>query len=184
MKKFASELFAHELSDVVSAIYDAKQAPIKTYLSIRVLGRLLTKLAALDIEQHDILPAYYGVLLALQDCEHCSLTDLKIQLLVSRSNMSALLDRMQRDGLIQRERDPEDRRKLRISLTPQGRRISEKVLEPHLAWTQDTMSPLSPTDLADLDRILAKLWRELIRQAKDADMTLIKDLKNIAGGRP
>lgn len=184
MKKFASELFAHELSEVVSALYDAPNAPIKTYLSLRVLVRLLTKLAASDIEQHNILPAYYGVLLALQDCEYCSLTDLKIQLLVSRSNMSALLDRMQRDGLIQRERDPEDRRKLRISLTPHGRKVREKVLDPHLAWTQDTMSPLSPSDLEDLDRILAKLWRELICQAEDADMTLIKDLKNIAGGRP
>lgn len=184
MKKFASELFIHELTEVVTALYDAEDSPIKTYLSLRVLGRLLTKLAALDIEQHDILPAYYGVLLALQDCEHCSLTDLKIQLLVSRSNMSALLDRMERDGLIRRERDQQDRRKLRISLTTHGRQVSEKVLPPHLKWTQDTMSPLSPTDLEDLDRILSKLWRELIRQAEEADMTLIKDLKNIAGGLP
>jgi len=182
MKKFASEQFVHVLSDVVAAIYNTKDSPIKTYLSLRVLERLLTKLAARDIEQQGILPAYYGVLFALRDCEYCTPTDLKVQLLVSRSNMTALLDRMERDGLIERIRDPDDRRKLRISITPEGRQVSKSMLDPHLAWVHDTMSPLTKSDLEDLDRILAKLWQELIRQAEGVELNLIQDLKSAAGG--
>jgi MarR family 2-MHQ and catechol resistance regulon transcriptional repressor len=182
VKTFGSEQFVYRLSKVVSAIYDTTEAPIETYLSLHVLERLLTKLAARDIEQHDILPAFYGVLLALRDCQHCSPTELRIQLLVSRSNMTSLLDRMERDDLIKRERDPYDRRKLRISLTKHGQEVSEKVLTPHLTWVHDTMSPLSKADLDTLTRILAKLWRELIRQAEEADLSVIKDLKNAVGG--
>jgi MarR family 2-MHQ and catechol resistance regulon transcriptional repressor len=182
MIKFASEQFVNELSEVVSTIYDTSESSVHTYLSLRVLARLLTKLAAIDIEQHDILPAYYGVLLALRECEYCTPTDLKVQLLVSRSNMTALLDRMARDNLIRRQRDPDDRRKIRIALTVHGRAVSEQVLDPHLEWVQSTMAPLSEVDLQELNRILSKLWRELISQADEHDLPLLNDLKTASGG--
>jgi MarR family 2-MHQ and catechol resistance regulon transcriptional repressor len=155
---FANELYTHELSQVVGAIYNPPEASVGSYLSMRVLARLLRKLATLDIEQHGILPASYGVLLALQDREYCTPTELKVQLLVSRSNMTSLLDRMVRDGLIRREPDPDDRRKIRIALTEQGKSISDQILDPHLIWVRDTMFTLSSEELEALNQILGKLW--------------------------
>lgn len=96
--------------------------------------------------------------------------------------MTSLLDRMERDDLVRRERDPEDRRKLRIVLTERGKAVSEKALDPHLDWVNQTMSDLSKTDLGALKLILLKSWRDLIRQADEVDLSLIKDLKTASGG--
>lgn len=66
--------------------------------------------------------AYLPVAIAL--AEHGALLqkDLAAQAHVEQPTMAALLARMERDGLIAREPDSEDRRATRIRLTPRARR--------------------------------------------------------------
>ncbi len=63
-----------------------------------------------------------AVLEALDGCqpELCTQTGLARRLLLSESNLSTLLDRMQHDGFIERERSRADRRKTLIRMTERG----------------------------------------------------------------
>lgn len=52
-------------------------------------------------------------------------------ILLSRSGLSRLVDRMQRDGLVARQEHPEDARGQVVSLTPLGRKVLGKVRAVH-----------------------------------------------------
>ena len=64
-----------------------------------------------------IKPAYLGVLLSLWDEDGLKANELGKRAGLEPSTMTGLLDRMERDGLVKREPDPNDRRAHRIHLT-------------------------------------------------------------------
>ncbi len=67
-----------------------------------------------------IKPAYLGVLLSLWDEDGLKANELGKRAGLEPSTMTGLLDRMERDGLVKREPDPNDRRAHRIHLTQEG----------------------------------------------------------------
>ena len=67
-----------------------------------------------------IRPAYLGVLLSLWDKDGLKANELGKRAGLEPSTMTGLLDRMERDGLVKREPDPNDRRANRIHLTQGG----------------------------------------------------------------
>jgi len=76
-----------------------------------------------------VRPAYLGVLLTLWDEDRLGALALGRRAGLEPSSMTSLIDRMERDALIRREADPEDRRAQRICLTRTGKRCQQKVLE-------------------------------------------------------
>lgn len=67
-----------------------------------------------------IKPAYLGVLLSLWNENGLKANELGKRAGLEPSTMTGLLDRMERDGLVKRKPDPNDRRAHRIHLTKEG----------------------------------------------------------------
>ena len=67
-----------------------------------------------------IKPAYLGVLLALWNEDGLKANELGKRAGLEPSTMTGLLDRMERDGVLKRKPDPNDRRANRIHLTREG----------------------------------------------------------------
>jgi DNA-binding MarR family transcriptional regulator len=63
--------------------------------------------------------------LALAD-EALTLTQLAERHCCGRSNVTALIDRLESDGYVERSVDPNDRRNVRAALTPKGRAAYER----------------------------------------------------------
>ena len=81
----------------------------------------------------------------------------------SMSDMvTVLLDR----GLIERHRDPADRRRLVIALTPAGRRLLRR-MRPRVAALQDRMLALLSDEQASQLRRLLELCRSGLRDPSD-----------------
>jgi len=77
---------------------------------------------------------------------------------LSRSGITRLLDRMERDGLITRTVSTADRRRFDVSLTPPGRQRFEQVWPGHADGIgRYFVQPLTPRDIEDLARILDTL---------------------------
>lgn len=77
---------------------------------------------------HGITAAQYNVLSALAAAgEGISQRELGDVLVVDRSNVTGLIDRMERAGWVRRANDPADRRVFRVLLTPAGRRLWKKI---------------------------------------------------------
>ena len=79
---------------------------------------------------------------------------------LSRSGLTRLLDRMERDGLVERTLSRDDRRQFDVAITDQGRDVFDRVWPGHLQGIQRSFSePLTDRDVTVLKRVLAKLIR-------------------------
>jgi DNA-binding MarR family transcriptional regulator len=83
--------------------------------------------------------------------------DLARRVAVTEKTITGLVDRLERDGLVERARTSADRRVVRVKLTPRGSRLARKLDEGmlrRLAWLLDA---LGPGLRRDLFRIMDKL---------------------------
>jgi DNA-binding MarR family transcriptional regulator len=87
-----------------------------------------------DATRAEISAHQASVLDHLDDVEGTSLLDLARHMGVTASTMSLTVDRLVNGGYVTRKRDPSDKRRVELRLTPSGVRIKrqQKVLEPEL----------------------------------------------------
>ena len=79
---------------------------------------------------------------------------------LSRSGLTRLLDRMERDGLVERRLSRDDRRQFDVAITDQGRGSSTEYGLAICEGIQRSFSePLTDHDVTVLKRVLAKLIR-------------------------
>lgn len=79
------------------------------------------------------------------------------KVLVNQSTLSKALDRMERDKLISRERDPEFRSKIIVQITKQGMKVIDRLIDIANQHEEETFNRLSESDMQDLRGLLKKL---------------------------
>jgi MarR family transcriptional regulator, 2-MHQ and catechol-resistance regulon repressor len=80
-------------------------------------------------------------------------------LLVSRANVTGLVDCLARRGLVERAPDERDRRVRLVRLTRAGARLLEALLPAHYARVREMFKGMSDRDKAALSEQLARLRR-------------------------
>ncbi|MFS0714761.1 MarR family transcriptional regulator [Microbacterium sp. 2P01SA-2] len=80
--------------------------------------------------------------------------DLARHLGISSASTTKMLDRLAKEGFIERAPHPKDRRALVITLTESSRRDFGRHFADRLARMREAMSPFSPEDLATVTRFL------------------------------
>lgn len=105
----------------------------------------------------------YEVLALLRRVEPALLTPLQVaqQLLTSQSGMTGKLDRLERQGLIERTPDPDDRRALRLGITDFGRALIDEAFATSLSVYQSMLDGFTPTEVKNLEALLEKLLTRL-----------------------
>lgn len=85
--------------------------------------------------RHGLSLRRYDVLLQLHGAPGGSLTmrDLGRAVVISKSGLTGLVDRMQRAGLVERSGDPDDRRVIHVTLTPAGAAAYRRARADHRA---------------------------------------------------
>ena len=127
---------------------------------LRVHSRMTKALDAELIAAHGISLSSYEVLLFLADAPEGRLrmSELADGVLLSRSGLTRLVDRMERDGLLRRERCEEDARGWFAAITDDGRELFRRARETHLAGVRKLfLSRFSREEL----RTLGALWEKL-----------------------
>jgi DNA-binding MarR family transcriptional regulator len=82
---------------------------------------------------------------------------LATSMMMTTGGMTGRLDRLERAGLLTREPDPHDRRGLRVSLTPAGRRLIDQAVAAGVATQERLLAPLTSRQRSDLTRLLSAL---------------------------
>ncbi len=113
-------------------------------LSIIVTSNWVLGELAATMSPYQITPAQYNVLRILRGCQAPEMTCSAIgeRLLDRTPDVTRLLNRLEQNGLVRRERASHDRRVVEVSITPKGRTLL------------DMMQP-------DIDAIQARLTRHL-----------------------
>ncbi len=87
--------------------------------------------------------------------------------LLSSAGVTFRLDRLEEAGLIERQRDTEDRRVVYSQLTPKGLEVIDEAIEKHLANEHRLLDGLTERERAQLARLLAKLENSIVRAELD-----------------
>ncbi|MEU7896563.1 MarR family transcriptional regulator [Nonomuraea sp. NPDC049152] len=123
---------------------------------VRITRRLESELLA----AHDLALASYDVLLQLSEATEWRLrmNDLADRVLLSRSGLTRLIDRLQRDGLVQREACADDARGLFAVLTETGAvRLAEATPTYLRGIRAEFLDVLEPEELAQCTAMLTKI---------------------------
>lgn len=83
--------------------------------------------------------------------------ELSRQLLVTAGNLTGIVDRLQSEGLVRRAPHPEDRRAIRLTLTPRGWKAVSTAVPTHHGAIARLMATLSPRELQTLRTLLGRL---------------------------
>jgi DNA-binding MarR family transcriptional regulator len=89
--------------------------------------------------------------------EGVTMSELSRMLLVSNGNATAVVDRLEKDGLARRQPVATDRRTVKVALTPEGHAAFEAQAAGHEAEVDQLFSGLSEADLDALTDILKRM---------------------------
>jgi DNA-binding MarR family transcriptional regulator len=127
---------------------------------LRVHAGMTKALDAELVREHGLGLSSYEVLLFLADAPdgRLRMSELAEGVLLSRSGLTRLVDRMERDGLLRRERCEDDARGYHALITDKGRELFGRARRTHLDGVRERfLSHLSPDEL----RTLARLWEKV-----------------------
>jgi DNA-binding MarR family transcriptional regulator len=123
---------------------------------------LVSRLDEELVREHGLPLTSYEVLMNLLDAdqERLRMGELADRLLLSRSGVTRLVDRLERQGLVERERCEDDARGFWAVLTAAGRRKVEGARPTHLAGVRRLY--LGRLDNAERDA-LGAIWTRMLR---------------------
>lgn len=111
------------------------------------------------LREEGLTVSQLGVLEALMHIGPMVQSELAEKLLTSPSNLTTVLDNLERDGMVRRQRSTEDRRQVEVSLTSDGRELIEDVFPSHAQRITRLFGALDPEEQEELGRLCRKLGR-------------------------
>ena len=104
-------------------------------------------------------PSQFAVLEALYHLGSLTQGEVSTKVLKSGSNMTTVIDNLERDGLVRRERDAKDRRVINVHLTEAGSQKVDAVLPKHVGALVEEFSVLSASEQLTLGELCKKLGK-------------------------
>lgn len=120
---------------------------------VRLLSRELAPLG-LKIAQLDLL-------MNVHRHPGASQQELARRLLVGRSNITMLLPQLEKDGLVVREPDPEDKRAFRLSMTQKGEELLQRALQVYTGIIDRVMAQSSAAECDQMGELMRRIVDEL-----------------------
>lgn len=147
--------------------YAGNRAELRTLDAFIKLTRCTNSLLGRLAERNtvgDLTWSQFAVLEALYHLGSLTQGDVSTKVLKSGSNMTTVIDNLERDGLVRRERHDQDRRVIYVHLTEAGKRKIEAVLPGHVAALVEEFSVLTVKEQETLGELCKKLGKG--RQSK------------------
>jgi len=92
------------------------------------------RVGARHIESMGVTPSQFDVIAELGGTEGLTCAELSKATLVTKGTLTGVLDRLEAKGFLKREQIKDDRRAIKIQLTPQGEALFQKIFPAHAAF--------------------------------------------------
>jgi DNA-binding MarR family transcriptional regulator len=152
------------LHDELGFLKPIKNKNHETLLNIIVTANLLIKEAQQLFRPYGLTDAQFDILMILEtqsDQGRLNQTELGHMLLVNRSNVTGLIDRMENAGWVKRSPDSEDRRINLVEITDNGRKILESTKNLYIKKIGEITSVLSHHEKILLVEILERIRKKI-----------------------
>jgi DNA-binding MarR family transcriptional regulator len=133
--------------------------------ALRIWLRLLTCTQLIERQVRSRLREEFGTTLPRFDLmaqldrypDGLKMNELSRLLMVTGGNVTAIVDQLEKEGLVERLDEPDDRRAFRIRLTRRGEKSFGEMAREHEEWVVELLSGLSRRERDELLKLLAKL---------------------------
>lgn len=138
---------------------DLELAPMETIGRIKRLNQHLVRGMEKTWSAHGLNAASFDVLATLRRAGSpyaLSPGDLMASTMVTSGTMTHRIDQLEKAGLVERVRNPDDGRGFLISLSPQGYKLIDKVLTAHVETQAELVATLTDKQRTQLDGLLRR----------------------------
>lgn len=132
---------------------------LRAYVKLLRAGRAVLARVEPRLARSGLTPTQLGVLEALLHIGPLGQRELGRKVLTSAGNMTDVIDKLERRGLVRRSRQPGDRRAVRVELTAEGRAAIAALFPDHASDIAQAMGGLDAAELRQLAALLRKLGR-------------------------
>ena len=140
--------------DLKSDVDQVLEAILYLYTESRRITKELAKRA-------DLTGPQLTVVKLLEAFGDLSLSELSDKIRAQNSTVTGIIDRMERESLVSRERSKEDRRVVYIKLTPKGRELAREIPVEPMEVFKSALETLSQQEMKDLLRIMTKVAKRV-----------------------
>lgn len=144
-----------------------ERAALDAYIKLWRAAHAAEVAAHRHLADHGLTISQFGVLEGLYHLGPLSQRQLADKILRSSGNLTMVIDNLERDGLVRRERDTQDRRVMNVFLTDEGHALVECVLPNHVQGIHALFQALTPEELADLAALTRKLGLALAERGEE-----------------
>jgi len=145
------------------------QSTFPTDHSIAYLAREITRIYTRNLQdaiaEHGILIGQYHFLRVLWEKDEITQRELANAVGMKESTTFTALAGMEKQGLLTRKRDSDDRRKMTVKLTDKGRGLKSKLIPIAKAVNDRPLTGLAPEQVSDLKAKLETLRNNLVSEA-------------------
>jgi DNA-binding MarR family transcriptional regulator len=143
-----------------------------SHMSLRLWLRLLTTTNLVQAELRRRLRAEFDTTLPRFDYmaqlerhpDGLKMNEISRRLMVTGGNVTGLTDQLEKEGLVVRDMDPNDRRSFTVRLTPSGRALFDKMAQAHEQWVVELFGGLGLDDKTKVHQRLGKLKSHLLER--------------------
>ena len=122
-----------------------------------VTARLFDRQLAMRLRRHNVPIGQWPFLLFLWANEDLSQRNLSRLMAIEESTVTATIDRMERDGLISRMRNPDNRRRNQLRLTERARELMSALLPEAMQVVKTATHGMSEMEIGFLTSLLGKV---------------------------
>ena len=128
---------------------------------IGLLSRLFDRALESELATYKVLPGQFPALVMLYQNDGLTQADLCQRINVEQPTMANTLNRMERDGLVQRVGDPDDKRRSLIYLTDRAMAFKDDLIERARQVPGQALAGLDSADQDKLFHIIGKMINNL-----------------------
>jgi MarR family transcriptional regulator, organic hydroperoxide resistance regulator len=152
---FAREIFMVPIApDLKSDVDQVIEAILYLYTESRRITKELAKRA-------DLTGPQLTVVKLLEAFGDLSLSELSDKIRAQNSTVTGIIERMEREDLVTRERSKEDRRVVYIKLTAKGRDLAREIPVEPMEVFKSALETLSAQEMKDLLKIMTKVAKRV-----------------------
>ncbi|OLP53848.1 MarR family transcriptional regulator [Rhizobium rhizosphaerae] len=152
MLQKGQDVAEYDLEAVVHDTQEGKKQELRLWLRLlsttklisQEIRRRLRREFGATLPQFDILSQLY------RENDGLRLGELSKRTMVTNGNITGLVERLETEGLLVRERLPDDRRVIVACLTDKGRTTFQAMAEAHENWLKDMMADVDPIVISGL----------------------------------
>ncbi|WP_138431101.1 MarR family winged helix-turn-helix transcriptional regulator [Fodinibius saliphilus] len=136
---------------------DKEQKTLDAFIKLMRATESINNRLNRHLTEADLTVSQFGVLEALLHLGPLNQKALAEKLLKSGGNITMVVDNLEKNNWVERQKDPEDRRSVLVHLTTEGEEFISSYFPKHLELILDEFEVLSDEELESISKICKKL---------------------------